>query len=197
MKTRSTPCACCSMPAAIQSISGYPPYCRRLGGIWPLTPFAKRQKICVLRAKNRFGKIHSCIPWVPDRVSFFWLGDGIVTADGWRDGGCMKHATPVMTVFLDRRDVMGSIGWCLLKQGSGSFLFVHCGCHVGSWNPHQRPLEPHLLPGAYTPFVLQTRASRALPRPKTSRVSRENRGLHRPDHSRSRDLIRTRVEGIE
>ena len=97
----------------------YPPYCRRLGGIWPLTPFAKRQKICVLRAKNRFGKIHSCIPWVPDRVSLFWLGDGIVTADGWRDGGCMKHATLVKTVFLDRRDVMGTIGWCLLKQGSG------------------------------------------------------------------------------
>jgi isoamylase len=37
---------------------GLPPYCRGLGGIWPSTPLAKRHKICLLRARNRFGKIH-------------------------------------------------------------------------------------------------------------------------------------------
>jgi isoamylase len=33
-----------------------PPYCRHLNGIWPPTPLAKRRMICLLRARNRFGK---------------------------------------------------------------------------------------------------------------------------------------------
>ena len=37
---------------------GLPPVPPGVGGIWPLTPLAKRRKICLLRARNRFGKIH-------------------------------------------------------------------------------------------------------------------------------------------
>ena len=37
---------------------GLPPAPPGLGGIWPSTPLAKRRKICLPRARNRFGKIH-------------------------------------------------------------------------------------------------------------------------------------------
>ena len=57
----------------MRSISVCPPYRRGLGGIWPLTPLAKRRKICLLRARNRFGKIRKLITWAPDPAPYFWL----------------------------------------------------------------------------------------------------------------------------
>lgn len=72
-----------------------------------------RRKICLLRARNRFGKIYELNTLVPDPAPYFLFGERIVkgvAADGV-DRGQMKRVSPITTLFLDIGGVLLTNGW--------------------------------------------------------------------------------------
>ncbi len=81
------------MPAPMPSISACPPRRPRLGGVWPLTPLAKRHKISLPRALKWLWMVQSPTACKLAPARYSWQGSR------WRDLSIHKILVPI--VFAD------------------------------------------------------------------------------------------------